>query len=43
MVRNQGKVKAKQKRKRERKKERKRSEVWGTVVEKRGRKIIAFD
>ncbi len=43
MARNPGKAKAKQRRKRERRKERKLSDVWGTIVERRGRRVIAFD
>ncbi len=43
MVKNLGKAKAKQKRKRERRKERKKDEEFGTIVERRGRKVIAFD
>ena len=43
MVKNPGKAKAKQRRKRERRKDSTRAEVWGTVVERKGRKVIAFD
>ncbi len=43
MVKNAGRAKAKQKRKRERRKERQREEEFGTIIERRGRKVIAFD
>ncbi len=43
MTRNLGKAKAKQIRKRERRIERRKAEEFGTVVERRGRKVISMD
>lgn len=40
---NQGKKRAKEKRKLEHRKERKKAEEFGTIVERRGRKVIAWD
>ncbi len=42
-MRNLGKVRAKENRKLERRKERKKAEEFGTIVERRGRKVIAMD
>jgi len=41
-MRNLGKKRAKENRKLERRKERKKADEFGTIIEKRGRKIIAM-
>ena len=42
-MRNLGRLRAKQRRKIERRKERKKADEFGTIVERRGRKVISMD
>lgn len=42
-MRNLGKKRAKENRKLERRKERKKDEEFGTIVERRGRKVISLE
>lgn len=41
--RNLGRIRAKEKRKLERRRERKKAEEFGTIVERKGRRVVSMD